>query len=74
LLSSYSLTGHRSFGVLHHFSIVHGDLKPAHILMKSYNRCEINVIDLERSCFLTDNLSLKSFWSDVRLLFLQAEK
>lgn len=43
---------------LHHLNIVHCDLKPENILMKSYSRCEIKVIDLGSSCFLTDNLSL----------------
>uniref|UniRef100_A0A0D9WHH8 Protein kinase domain-containing protein n=1 Tax=Leersia perrieri TaxID=77586 RepID=A0A0D9WHH8_9ORYZ len=43
---------------LHHLNIVHCDLKPENILMKSYSRCEVKVIDLGSSCFLTDNLSL----------------
>uniref|UniRef100_A0ACD5U2K4 Uncharacterized protein n=1 Tax=Avena sativa TaxID=4498 RepID=A0ACD5U2K4_AVESA len=43
---------------LHHLNIVHCDLKPENILMKSYSRCEIKVIDLGSSCFLTDNLIL----------------
>ncbi|KAG8068372.1 hypothetical protein GUJ93_ZPchr0005g14461 [Zizania palustris] len=43
---------------LHHLNIVHCDLKPENILMKSYSRCEIKVIDLGSSCFLTDNLNL----------------
>ncbi|KAF6990571.1 hypothetical protein CFC21_007741 [Triticum aestivum] len=43
---------------LHDLNIVHCDLKPENILMKSYSRCEVKVIDLGSSCFLTDNLSL----------------
>ncbi|XP_047057953.1 DYRK-family kinase pom1-like [Lolium rigidum] len=43
---------------LHHLRIVHCDLKPENILIKSYSRCEIKIIDLGSSCFLTDNLSL----------------
>ncbi|XP_051205787.1 DYRK-family kinase pom1 [Lolium perenne] len=43
---------------LHNLNIVHCDLKPENILMKSYSRCEIKVIDLGSSCFLSDNLIL----------------
>ncbi|CAL4901204.1 unnamed protein product [Urochloa decumbens] len=43
---------------LHHLNIVHCDLKPENILLKSYSRCEIKVIDLGSSCFLSDNLNL----------------
>ncbi|TVU19747.1 hypothetical protein EJB05_35918 [Eragrostis curvula] len=42
---------------LHHLHIVHCDLKPENILLKSYSRCEIKVIDLGSSCFLSDNLT-----------------
>uniref|UniRef100_A0A0D9V7G0 Protein kinase domain-containing protein n=1 Tax=Leersia perrieri TaxID=77586 RepID=A0A0D9V7G0_9ORYZ len=41
---------------LHHLRIIHSDLKPENILIKSYSRCEVKVIDLGSSCFLTDNL------------------
>ncbi|KAL6853613.1 hypothetical protein ACP4OV_019642 [Aristida adscensionis] len=41
---------------LHSLRIIHCDLKPENILIKSYSRCEIKVIDLGSSCFLTDNL------------------
>jgi serine/threonine protein kinase len=37
---------------------MHCDLKPENILIKSYSRCEIKVIDLGSSCFVTDNLCL----------------
>ncbi|KAL8161029.1 hypothetical protein V2J09_012518 [Rumex salicifolius] len=43
---------------LHGLGIIHCDLKPENILIKSYTRCEVKVIDLGSSCFLTDNLSL----------------
>ncbi|CAM8889165.1 unnamed protein product [Rhodiola kirilowii] len=43
---------------LHHLGILHCDLKPENILIKSYRRCEIKIIDLGSSCFLTDNLCL----------------
>ncbi|KAG2626906.1 hypothetical protein PVAP13_3KG484642 [Panicum virgatum] len=43
---------------LHHLNIVHCDLKPENILLKSYSRCEIKVIDLGSSCFMSDNLNL----------------
>ncbi|KAF7816486.1 dual specificity tyrosine-phosphorylation-regulated kinase 4-like isoform X1 [Senna tora] len=43
---------------LHSMGIIHCDLKPENILIKSYKRCEIKVIDLGSSCFLSDNLCL----------------
>ncbi|KAJ0983908.1 hypothetical protein J5N97_002264 [Dioscorea zingiberensis] len=43
---------------LHQLRIIHCDLKPENILIKSYSKCEIKVIDLGSSCFLTDNLCL----------------
>ncbi|XP_074382703.1 uncharacterized protein LOC141724445 isoform X1 [Apium graveolens] len=43
---------------LHGLGIIHCDLKPENILIKNHQRCEIKVIDLGSSCFLTDNLSL----------------
>ncbi|KAJ4819764.1 Protein kinase superfamily protein [Rhynchospora pubera] len=43
---------------LHKLRIMHCDLKPENILIKSYSRCEIKVIDLGSSCFVTDNLCL----------------
>lgn len=43
---------------LHDLGIIHCDLKPENILIKSYQTCEIKVIDLGSSCFQTDNLTL----------------
>ncbi|KAK8950081.1 Serine/threonine-protein kinase AFC3 [Platanthera guangdongensis] len=43
---------------LHGLKVIHCDLKPENILIKSYSRCEIKIIDLGSSCFLTDNLRL----------------
>lgn len=43
---------------LHSLGIIHCDLKPENILIKSYQRCEIKIIDLGSSCFQTDNLCL----------------
>ncbi|XP_047328728.1 probable serine/threonine-protein kinase dyrk2 isoform X2 [Impatiens glandulifera] len=43
---------------LHQLDIIHCDLKPENILIKSYRRCEIKVIDLGSSCFVTDNVCM----------------
>ena len=37
--------------------VIHCDLKPENIVIKSYSRCEIKVIDFGSSCFITDNLT-----------------
>ncbi len=47
----------RSLAFLHSLNLIHADLKPENILMKSYSACEVKVIDLGSSCFLTDRLS-----------------
>ncbi|KAI5316139.1 hypothetical protein L3X38_045315 [Prunus dulcis] len=41
---------------LHGLGLIHCDLKPKNILVKSYSRCEVKVIDLGSSCFETDYL------------------
>ncbi|KEG10878.1 protein kinase [Trypanosoma grayi] len=48
------LTGLR---FLHDLGLIHCDLKPENILIKSFSRCEVKIIDLGSSCYLTDNLS-----------------
>jgi len=42
---------------IHTLSLIHCDLKPENILMKSYNKCEVKVIDFGSSCFIHDHLS-----------------
>ncbi|KAJ9512538.1 hypothetical protein QJQ45_018951 [Haematococcus lacustris] len=42
---------------VHSLGLIHSDLKPENILIKSYSRCEVKVIDLGSSCFVTDQLS-----------------
>lgn len=46
-----------SLSFMHHLGLVHADLKPENILVKSYSRCQVKVIDLGSSCFVTDHLS-----------------
>ncbi|DBA95987.1 TPA: hypothetical protein ACH3X1_001498 [Trebouxia sp. C0004] len=47
----------RSIAFLHSLDLIHSDLKPENILVKSYSRCEVKVIDLGSSCFISDHLS-----------------
>jgi serine/threonine protein kinase len=42
---------------IHSLGLIHCDLKPENVLMRSYSRCEVKVIDFGSSCFLTDHLS-----------------
>jgi len=42
---------------IHSHGIIHCDLKPENILIKSYSKCQIKVIDLGSSCFISDHLS-----------------
>ncbi|KAK2960373.1 putative DYRK-family kinase pom1 [Blattamonas nauphoetae] len=46
-----------SLAFLHSLGLMHCDLKPENILIKSYSRCEVKVIDLGSSCFVTDPLT-----------------
>lgn len=47
----------RSLAFLHSLGLVHADLKPENVLIRSYSKCQVKVIDLGSSCFLTDRLS-----------------
>ncbi|KAK2964115.1 putative DYRK-family kinase pom1 [Blattamonas nauphoetae] len=46
-----------SLAFLHSLGLIHCDLKPENILIQSYSRCEVKVIDLGSSCFVTDPLT-----------------
>lgn len=47
----------QSLAFLHSLGLIHSDLKPENILIKSYSKCQVKVIDLGSSCFITDHLS-----------------
>ncbi|KAJ1482515.1 kinase domain protein [Baffinella frigidus] len=42
---------------VHSLGLIHCDLKPENVLIRSYSRCEIKVIDFGSSCFVTDHLT-----------------
>ena len=42
---------------IHSLGLIHCDIKPENIMMASKQRCEVKVIDLGSSCFLTDKLT-----------------
>ena len=42
---------------IHSLHLIHCDLKPENILMKSYEKCEVKIIDFGSSCFIHDPLS-----------------
>jgi len=42
---------------LHSLSLIHADVKPENILLKSQSRCEVKLIDFGSSCFLGDYLT-----------------
>ncbi|GLU18405.1 hypothetical protein SLE2022_347090 [Rubroshorea leprosula] len=60
-LQSIAIQCLKALQFLHGLGLIHCDLKPENILVKSYSRCEVNVIDLGGSCFETDHL-----WSYVQ--------
>lgn|SRR3990167_2726718 len=46
----------RGLTYIHSLKLVHCDLKPENIMMKSYSRAEVKIIDFGSSCFVHDNL------------------
>ena len=46
---------------IHSLNLIHCDLKPENIVMKSYSRCEIKLIDFGSSCFQSDSVSLTTY-------------
>eukprot|EP01026_Neomeris_dumetosa_P060234 TRINITY_DN5676_c0_g1_i6.p1 TRINITY_DN5676_c0_g1~~TRINITY_DN5676_c0_g1_i6.p1 ORF type:complete len:879 (+),score=127.31 TRINITY_DN5676_c0_g1_i6:201-2837(+) len=42
---------------LHSLNLIHADLKPENILIKDYEKCQVKVIDLGSSCFMSDTPS-----------------
>mmetsp|Transcript_11201 Transcript_11201/g.26422 ORF Transcript_11201/g.26422 Transcript_11201/m.26422 type:complete len:575 (-) Transcript_11201:147-1871(-) len=46
-----------SLRFLRKLRVIHCDLKPENVLIRSYSRCEIKIIDFGSSCFITDHLT-----------------
>ena len=42
---------------IHNLKLIHCDLKPENIMIKSYSRAEVKIIDFGSSCYIHDHLS-----------------
>ena len=42
---------------IHSLNLLHCDIKPENIVIRSYSRCEVKLIDFGSSCFVTDHLT-----------------
>lgn len=42
---------------IHSLKLIHCDIKPENIVIKSFSRCEVKLIDFGSSCFTTDHLT-----------------
>lgn len=42
---------------IHSLGLLHCDIKPENIVIKSYSRVEVKIIDFGSSCFQTDHLT-----------------
>jgi serine/threonine protein kinase len=42
---------------IHQLKLIHCDVKPENIVIKSFSRCEVKLIDFGSSCFTTDHLT-----------------
>jgi serine/threonine protein kinase len=42
---------------IHSLNLIHCDIKPENIVIKSYSRCEVKIIDFGSSCFTSDHLT-----------------
>lgn len=47
----------KSLVFLHEINVIHCDLKPENIMVKSYSRAEFRLIDFGSACFIHDHLS-----------------
>jgi len=42
---------------IHSLGLIHCDIKPENIVIKSYSRCQVKLIDFGATCFVTDKLT-----------------